>query len=115
MSWGNLPVELVIKILVEFDGRFVLRNGRLLFIDKLLKDDARYSMLSPMIPHPKLNYTILMNEIFPTVYLRFSPRKEYVLSLWYTETEGKKIPSTDVILFANIKQWQIESTFIGTF
>jgi len=107
----NLPYELVIKILVEFDGRFVLRKGKLIFIKKLLKDDERYEILQPMIPHPTLYYYCLHGRIFPRVYLRFSPDKEYVLSLWVE----RDIPSTDVLLCTTINYCNIFSEFIGSF
>jgi len=122
MSWKNLPFELVMKILVEFDGRFVLRNGRLLFIDKLLKDDARYSMLSPIIPHPNLQFCEVEEHLFPRVFLQFSTEKQYVISLWYDD-EGHNadwpvMPSIDVMLlikFENDNGWDQFSIFIGTF
>ena len=108
----NLPYELVIKILVEFDGRFVFRKGKLIFIKKLLKDDLRYTSLFPMIPHPKLYYFRVMGNIFPQVYLRFSPEKEYVLSLWIEDDDK---PVTDVLLCTKVKGFAIFSEFIGAF
>jgi hypothetical protein len=107
----NLPYELVIKILVEFDGRFVFRKGKLIFIKKLLKDDARYEILHPMIPHPKLYYYRLEERIFPRVYLKISPEKEYVISLWFEED----ITSVDVLLSIKIKGYAMLSEFIGSF
>ena len=108
----NLPYELVIKILVEFDGRFVLRKGKLIFINKLLKDDVRYAILFPMIPHPNLFYCRLLGNIHPQVYLKFPPEKEYVLSLWF---EADNIPVTDVLLCTKINERKIISDFIGAF
>jgi len=108
----NLPYELVIKILVEFDGRFVLRKGKLIFINKLLKDDLRYTSLFPVMPHPNLVYCRRMGRILPQVYLKFSPEKEYVLSLWI---EDDDVPVTDVLLSTKINEWKITSVFIGIF
>ena len=108
----NLPCEVVFKILVEFDGRFVLRKGKLIFINKLLKDDLRYTSLFPVMPHPNLVYCRIMGRILPQVYLRFSPKKEYVLSLWI---EHHDIPAvTDVHLCTNVNL-QIDSEFMGSF
>jgi len=122
MSWKNLPFELVMKILVEFDGRFVLRNGRLLFIDKLLKDDARYSMLSPIIPHPSLELCKVEEHLFPRVFLKFSSEKQYVISLWYDDEDYNSdqplMPSIDVILLVKLEdcgEWSNFAMFIGTF
>ena len=82
MSWKNLPIELVHKILIEFDGRFVLRKRKLIFIDKLLKDDERYSMLSRIIPHPGLR---------PLSTRTFSRTRVFVPSSVFAIFKGKTI------------------------
>jgi hypothetical protein len=42
---STLPIDIVYYILV-FDTRFVMRNGKLIEIKRLAKEDERYSMLS---------------------------------------------------------------------
>lgn len=41
--FANLPFDLIREILL-YDSRFVVRNKRLIFIDKLLKTDFRFQL-----------------------------------------------------------------------
>jgi hypothetical protein len=61
MNMETLPIDIVYHILL-FDGRFVLRGGKLVEIRRISNEDARYSMLlqRPLIRyhrHPVLQFS----------------------------------------------------------
>lgn len=48
MKWVDLPIELIYYILTKYDGRFSVRNGRLM--TKLAENDGRRQLLDTISP-----------------------------------------------------------------
>ena len=46
----NLPVELIVKILVEYHGGYSYRNGK--FMTRILAEDERRKLIERVVPHP---------------------------------------------------------------
>lgn len=120
--WHSLPIELIHMILIQYDGRFVLRKNSLIYIDKIQKNDERYKKLSRIIPyscqhdiditHPVFGYNSIQLR---TVVLKLSKNKKYILSQWFKDiTAEVLIPSTDVVLITTNKHNMV-SIYIGTF
>ena len=120
--WGSLPIDLIYIILVKYHGRFILRKNRLIYINKLEKDDIRYKQLSHIIPYPCHHDIEITHPIFGhnfiqlrTVVLKLSKNKKYILSQWFKEIIGGiLIPSTDVVLVTTIGK-NMDSIYLGTF
>lgn len=77
------------KILVEFEGNFVWRNSKLIHIGKL--DNKRRALIAPFVPHPNLTYIYIPMQPFttlPQVVLSITPKKSYVISIWFNIFEG---------------------------
>ena len=94
----NIPTELVIKILTEFDGRFVWRNGKLIFIKKLLKEDPRYVVLNPVVPHPSKR---LSDWTTTEIRLHISELKCYRLEVCYVEIDDLD----ELVPYCSITLW----------
>ena len=50
----KLPADLV-KYILPFDNRFIVRNNQIKNINKIAKDDYRYEILQIHIPNKKSN------------------------------------------------------------
>jgi predicted RNA-binding protein associated with RNAse of E/G family len=69
----NLPIEIV-KYIISYDKRFIIRNGEILKINQIDKNDKRYNMLLRIKPK---NYDINDNSSY--VYLTINSYKDYCI------------------------------------
>ena len=70
----NLPLDIV-KYLLPFDKRFVLRKGKLININRISKQDERYEILSKI---PMKEYYV--EDDLTCVYLSINNDKDFYLT-----------------------------------
>lgn len=98
-------MNMVIKILTFIDG-FVIRDGKILMVNRMDKNDDRYKNLSCMIANRGYDMEYFMDEYGRSQYnpvmlvLYISRHKEYILRIYEEEfyyENGPEIEQTEVI------------------
>ena len=85
----RIPFEIIVKILVEFEGHFVWRNSKLIHIGKL--DKTRCERIRPVVPHPNFTTVYFPDQpmnLLPQLILVFGPTKKYIISIWYEDYDA---------------------------
>jgi len=78
----NLPWDIIQEILL-FDSRFIYRNKKLIWIDRIPREDERYSLLSkiPRIYQMSQNlWNVILSE--PITKKRFVLGYRHVVTKW---------------------------------
>lgn len=78
MEWKDLPREIIFEILAKYDGRFSVRNGRLM--TKLAENAALTRLLGSISP----KYRYITDTFIDIVYvaLPINRHKQYFISLY---------------------------------
>jgi len=86
LVWTHLPYNIVLYML-QYDRRFVIKNGKILIINKIPVEDYRYNLLNTSFTHNPLvikQKTHIIDNIFYVnvkVKLIISNNKEYEFTL----------------------------------
>jgi len=97
-----LPLEIV-KHILSFDKRFVIRkNGKIVYINKLLLNDKRYSILRNISlikrePYTNISYLIL-NICYRKEYYIIYHNNCYVINVMYYD-EDSVFPISQYVRF----------------
>ena len=70
----NLPMD-VVKIILSYDKRFVIRKGKILQINRIQQTDERYELLC-LIPEKEYD----TNSGLTYVYMTITDKKDYFLT-----------------------------------
>ena len=104
----NLPVELIVKILVEYHGGYSYRNGK--FMTRILAEDERRKLIERVVPHPnkycmltdgRVSVSLEISETFENSEIKYY-RKYYRLRLYFIEVGDKLVPVTSITLWEQI-------------
>ena len=95
----NLPVEFIVKILVEYHGGYSYRNGK--FMTRILAEDERRKLIERVVPHPNKHLS-KWGDI--CINLRISETKHYKLQLYYIDIDWREEPEPriSISLWSNI-------------
>ena len=75
----NLPIEIV-KHIISYDKRFIIRKGKIIEIKRIDKNDKRYELLESI---KKKEYNVI--EKSSSVYITINSQKDYCIK--YSENE----------------------------
>ena len=75
----NLPIEIV-KHIISYDKRFIIRNGKIIEIKEIDKNDKRYELLESI---KQKEYNVI--EKSSSVYITINSQKDFCIK--YSENE----------------------------